>query len=56
MAQKTVKTEEKDLGKMLSLRTPQHKRLTNIAKKEHRSLRNLIDRMMDVYEGKKVEG
>lgn len=43
---------EKDLGKMISVRTPQHERFAALAKKEHRSLRALLDRMMDVYEGK----
>lgn len=52
MAKKQV---NKDLGKMLSLRTPQHARLLRIAQKEHRSLRSLMDRMMDKYEGKEVE-
>ena len=48
MADKKVK----DPGKMLSVRTPQHDRLVKIAKAEHRSLRNLLERMMDKYEGK----
>lgn len=47
--------KKKDLGKMVSVRTPQHERLVKIAKREHRSLRNLIERMMDKYEGKKVD-
>lgn len=55
MAKKPVKkTVDKDLGKMLSLRTPQHDRLLKIAQREHRSLRSLMDRMMDKYEGIEV--
>lgn len=53
---KKVKKEDKDVGKMISVRTPQHERFIGIAKREHRTYRNLFDRMMDTYEGKKVEG
>jgi len=44
------KKVERDLGKMISVRTPQHDKLSAIAKKEDRSLRSLIDRMIKVYE------
>ena len=47
-----AQVKEKDLGKMLSVRTPQHERFVKIAGKEHRTLRNLFERMMDAYEGK----
>lgn len=46
------KNETTDQGKMLSVRTPQHNRFAKIAAKEHRSLRQLFERMMDKYEGK----
>ena len=47
-----AKKKDLDLGKMLSVRTPQHERFVKMAKKEHRTLRNLFERMMDTYEGK----
>ena len=51
-----AKNKDLDLGKMLSVRTPQHQRFVAIAAKEHRTLRNLFERMMDTYEGKITEG
>ena len=52
MAKSKEKSKTTDPGKMLSVRTEQHDRFSAIAAKEHRTLRNLFERMMDTYEGK----
>lgn len=39
--------------KMISIRKDQYDRLLLIAKKEDRSLRGIIQRMLDMYEGMK---
>lgn len=40
---------------MFSVREDQYDRLTKIAKKEKRNRRAVFDRMLDQYEGKKVD-
>jgi len=39
--------------KMISIREDQYDRLVVIARKEDRSIRGVLQRMLDMYEGKK---